>query len=123
MAYLSIFLGGFLGTIARYSIGKKVGQFWQKPFPLGTLIINMSGSFIIGFLFTFFAVRNNIAQTVQIGMTTGFTGAYTTFSAFSYEALKLIEDREGLYLLMYIGSSLLAALLMVHLGIVVANLI
>ena len=88
--------GGFLGAIARYAIGLWIGQRWGRSFPLGTFFINVSGSFLIGFLMALFTERLMLNPQWRIFLVIGFLGAYTTFSTFEYETGALVKDGEWL---------------------------
>jgi len=87
-------LGGFLGAVARYAIGLWIGQKWGRSFPLGTFFINVSGSFLIGFLMALFTERLMLTPQWRIFFVIGFLGAYTTFSTFEYETGALLKDGE-----------------------------
>jgi len=91
---LVIGLGGFLGAVARYAIGIWIGQKWGRTFPLGTFVINVSGSFLIGFLMALFTERLMLNPQWRMFFVIGFLGAYTTFSTFEYETGALLRDGE-----------------------------
>ncbi|CAB1129323.1 Putative fluoride ion transporter CrcB [Candidatus Hydrogenisulfobacillus filiaventi] len=105
-------LGGALGSLARYHVGRLVGLAWGRLFPLGTWIINVSGSFAIG-LTAALAARHVLAPAALQLTETGFIGAYTTFSTFSYETVRLVEQRlwrtAAANLLLSAGAGLAAA--------------
>src|SRR5271167_3183048 len=84
---LAIGAAGFFGSIARYVIGLMFGRLGYR-FPLGTLFINISGSFFLGWLMAH-AVTRNVSDTTKLAIGVGFVGAYTTFSTFMYETNKL----------------------------------
>lgn len=122
MILLTVFVSGFLGSILRFYLSKTIGESWDKPFPLGTFLINVSGSLILGFLLTILAREMYLPSEIKTGITVGFVGAYTTFSTFSYESLQLINDREWLNSFLYLGLSLGVSLLMTAFGISLAKL-
>jgi CrcB protein len=96
--YLVVALGGALGTISRYFVSGVVANAFGETFPWGTLIINVTGSFIIGFFFTLSAPDGRLfvsGSTRQFVMT-GFCGGFTTFSSFSLQTMNLIRDGEWL---------------------------
>ena len=93
---LIIGLGGFLGAVVRYAIGLWIGQRWGRSFPLGTFLINVSGSFLIGFLMSLFTERLMLNPQWRMFLVIGFLGAYTTFSTFEYETGALVKDGEWL---------------------------
>ena len=90
--YIAVALGGALGAMARYWIGNLVAERFPTRFPLGTLIINVSGSFIVGFFLSLVSERVNIHPNWKLAVAVGFVGAYTTFSTFEYETFRLLEN-------------------------------
>lgn len=87
-----VFIGGCLGAVARYLLGFIVNQKSRGRFPLGTMVVNLVGTVIIGFLV---GASTSMDPRVLLFADVGFTGAFTTFSSFSYETLILLE--QGLY--------------------------
>ena len=84
-------LGGFVGANARYLLGLWVATRYGTSFPLGTFIINITGSFILGLIMGLLDAHV-LAPAVRLALGIGFVGAYTTFSTFTYETLRLIES-------------------------------
>jgi CrcB protein len=119
--YLAVALGGALGAMARYWIGTIVGERFPTRFPLGTLIINVTGSFIIGFFLTLVSERINIHPNWRLAVAVGFVGAYTTFSTFEYETFKLLETGSGISGFMNVIISLMFGFLGVWGGIALAR--
>jgi fluoride exporter len=91
--YLAVAAGGALGACLRYFIGGVVFARMRMPFPLATFFINVSGSFIIGFFLTLATERLSVSPHLRLAIAVGFVGAYTTFSTFEYESIRLIEER------------------------------
>jgi len=94
--YFAVALGGALGTISRYFISGVVANAFGETFPWGTLVINITGSFIIGFFATLTAPEGRLmvgGMTRQFVMV-GICGGYTTFSSFSLQTLNLMRDGE-----------------------------
>lgn len=87
-----VFVGGALGAVARFLLGFVVNQRNMGTFPLGTLVVNLTGTVIIGFLAQ---TTTRLDPRVLLFADVGFVGAFTTFSSFSYETLILLE--QGLY--------------------------
>jgi len=88
--YLVIGLGGFLGANARYLIGNWAAQRWGTAFPFGTLLINATGSFILGLFLGATTERFLIDPRWRLFFAVGFLGAYTTFSTYTYESIQLV---------------------------------
>lgn len=85
------FFGG-LGCISRYLVSGWVYNFMGRALPYGTLAVNIGGSFLLGFLMTFGLRSTLLPPGLRIGLTVGFMGGFTTFSTFSFETLKLVEE-------------------------------
>lgn len=95
--YVFIALAGALGTLARYSLAGFVQQFNSSFFPFGTLVVNITGCFVAGFLWTLFESRWAVAGEVRTFVLVGFMGAFTTFSAFILETGMLVRSTEWVY--------------------------
>jgi CrcB protein len=91
---LIIGIGGFIGAVTRYLIAIWIAQKWPRPFPLGTFAINVSGSFLIGFLMVLLLDRLAAPPFWRLFLVVGFLGAYTTFSTFEYETGGLVGNGE-----------------------------
>lgn len=105
MTYLWIAVFGTLGCLARYGMTRFIQDFWGNAFPLATLIINVSGAFLMGFLFIETLERLTVSPPLRTGILTGFLGGYTTFSTFALEVLTLAEQGEPGRALLYLGLS------------------
>jgi CrcB protein len=114
-------LGGFLGASSRYLISKWVEMKWENVFPSGTLVVNTLGSFLLGFLMVIFIEKTANYTNLKIILTTGFLGAFTTFSTFSFETMMLLEDQSFLIAGLNVITNLFLGLLAVMLGIFIAR--
>jgi len=104
VAWLYVGIGAFLGANARYWVGGWAAERFGTVFPFGTFLINLTGSFAIGLLAAFFAERA-FSPNWRLFLMVGFLGGYTTFSSYSYEALRLLEDRAYLLGALYLFGS------------------
>lgn len=98
---LAVAVGGSLGSVARFVVGTTIQERSGGVFPVGTLIVNISGSLLLGFLLEYALATPAISREARVLLTTGFVGGYTTFSTFSYETARLLQAgdyrRAGLY--------------------------
>ena len=118
LIYLLIALGGAIGSVARHGISEAVGLRFDGPFPSipwGTLIVNITGSFAIGF-FASYSGRPLANNEMRLFLMTGICGGYTTFSAFSLQTLNLLRAGDGARAAAYIASSVAFCLLGTWLG-------
>lgn len=88
--YLLVGMGGFLGTCARYWVSGWAAEKWGTTFPFGTLLINLSGSFVLGLFMTITTERLLLNPGWRLLFAVGFLGAYTTFSTYTYESVQLL---------------------------------
>jgi fluoride exporter len=114
-------IGGFLGAISRYGVALWIGQRWGRSFPLGTFVINVSGSFLIGLLMSLFTERFMVNPQWRLMLVVGFLGAYTTFSTFEYETGTLLKDSEWLIAGLNVVLSVFAGFVALKLGEVIAK--
>lgn len=101
----AVALGGAIGSVSRYLVGIGSGRLFGMAFPWGTLIINVTGSFLIGAFIGLFATRWDLSQTTRVFLTVGICGGYTTFSTFSLDAFYLMERGELLSSAVYMIAS------------------
>lgn len=109
--YLLVFLGAGLGGAARHAVNSAALHFFGPGFPFGTLIVNIVGSFLMGALVEWFALRADPGFAWRIFLTTGVLGGFTTFSAFSLDAMALYERGEWFSAAAYVLASVTIALL------------
>jgi fluoride exporter len=120
-AVLAISLGGVLGANARYFVALYVAERLGTAFPYGTLLINVTGSLVIGFFLTLISERVSVDPLWRLFFATGFLGAYTTFSTYTFEAAQLLRDGSYGLAFLYLFGSVLAGMVGVFAGIVVAE--
>jgi CrcB protein len=122
MPYLLVGLGGFIGANARFVVARLVGAMFETRFPLGTFVINISGSFLLGVLGTLVAQKAMPdSEAMRLALGVGFLGAFTTFSTFEFETHALFDDGSWLTATTNMFASLFVGLLAVRAGIVVAK--
>ena len=92
MSLLFIGVGGFVGAIARYLIDGVVSEATGAAFPWGTLVVNISGAFVIGMLFALVIERAALSPDLRGPLMIGFVGSYTTFSTLALESWRMFED-------------------------------
>ena len=119
--YFIIGLGGFFGAVARYAVALWVGQNWGRIFPLGTFIVNVSGSFCISLFMSLFTEKFMVNPQIRLFLVIGFLGAYTTFSTFEYETGNLIKDGEWFIALANVILSVIAGFVALKLGELIAK--
>jgi CrcB protein len=113
MTVLWVALGAAIGAPARYLTDRAVQGWHDSVFPWGTLTVNLIGSFLLGLLT---AVSDHVAPAVGAALGVGLCGALTTYSTFSYEILRLLEDRARFYAVANVVASLLGGFGAVGLG-------
>jgi len=120
--YLWVAAGGAMGTVARYFVSGVVANAFGQTFPWGTLIVNISGCFVIGFFtgLTGPDGRLMVSGTTRQFVIYGLCGGYTTFSSFSLQTLNLMNDRQWFYAGGNVLGSVILCMLSVWLGAVAA---
>ena len=124
-ALLWVGTGGFFGAIARYSLSLYLSDRFPlisgKPIPAGTAFVNITGSFLLALFLCYASKRADFPAGVKLLIGTGFFGAYTTFSTYANESIKLINEGQWLTGLSYIIGTNLLCLLGVVSGLYIAN--
>src|SRR5262245_18485726 len=128
MQILLVSAGSVVGGLLRWAVGVAFGSVLDTPFPLGTFVINMSGSMFLGWFSTVLSERLVLppngwlsAGDLRLLVAVGFTGAYTTFSTYEYEAHQRLEDGLGLLAITYLVGSMVLGLLAVRAGVLLAR--
>ena len=118
--YLVVLAGAGLGGLLRYVIGGWIMARYGGRFPLGTFVINVTGSFLIGLLMTLMTERWNPHPHWRLFLVVGVLGGYTTFSSFEYEALQTVRDGARWMALLYVTGSVVVGYCAVWLGALLA---
>jgi CrcB protein len=118
---LAITVCGGLGCLSRYLISGWVYTLLGRNFPYGTFVVNVTGAFIIGFLMEFGLRSALLPATLRVGITVGFLGGLTTFSTFSYETFRLLEEGNFITASANVLASVLVCLIFTWLGISAAR--
>ena len=114
---LSVAVGGSLGAVARYLMSVSPLAAVFEKFPLPTFLINVIGSFLIGFFAVVFADRMPLNENIRMAVVVGFLGAFTTFSAFEMEIFGLMRERQLLIAFLYLLLSVMVGFLGVLSGV------
>ena len=120
---IAIAVGGALGALSRFWATNLANLLFGTDFPYGILIVNIAGSFAIGIVFILLVERSLLPTFWGAGLMVGFLGAFTTFSAFSLQALGLLESGRFLAVAIYIAASVIICILAAALGMLIARLI
>lgn len=122
-APIAVALGAIAGSLCRYYVGQWLTQSINTEFPIETLIVNLSGCFLMGLIVTLFVEKFSWKPDLILLLTTGFLGAYTTFSAYELDTANLLEKKNLQADLIYWIGSPLMGLLLFYLGVILARLI
>ena len=117
----AIGIGGALGSVLRYELSAWVQALATRGFPYGTLVVNVLGCLLMGFLFVVFSDRLGANAIWRVGLLVGVLGGFTTFSSFSMETFNLIEQGAILQAVANVVASVLLCLAATWLGVVVAR--
>jgi fluoride exporter len=121
MGYAIVFLGGGLGAALRHGVNLGAARWIGPAFPFGTLIVNVTGSLIMGLIAGYFAFKGDAAQGWRLFLTTGILGGYTTFSAFSLDAALLYERGDVSLAAVYVLGSVLLSIAALFAGLAIAR--
>jgi CrcB protein len=116
-----IFIGGGIGSIVRYILGRWVNAFHNSNFPFGTLTINIIACFVLGFIIGLADHKQLLSPASRLFWAVGFCGGFSTFSAFSSETLTLIQQGQNSTMLLYIILSVVVCLIATFGGLLIAE--
>jgi CrcB protein len=114
-------LGGVVGALARYWLAGVVQQLEGSDFPLGTLVVNLLGSFVVGAVMTLSLERGLLDADLRILLAVGLCGGFTTMSTFSYETVALLRDGEAVMALGNVGLTVIGCVAAVWAGTAIAR--
>lgn len=113
---IMIGIGGFIGSIARYLSQQFIQRHFPSSFPFATLWVNITGCFLIGFIYALSERGNMLTPEWRLFLATGICGGFTTFSAFAFENIGLLRDGQFVYAGIYTVVSVAAGLIAAYLG-------
>lgn len=119
--FILVFVGGGIGAALRHGVNISFARWFGTGFAWHTLFENVTGSLVMGLLAGYFAFKGEASQSLRLFLTTGILGGYTTFSAFSLDAMLLWEKDERWQALAYVLSSVAVAIVCLWLGLMVAR--
>ncbi len=120
---LLICLGGAIGTGARFLVSSAMARAYGPGFPLGTLLVNVTGSFLIALVIELSLRSGWVNPELRLFLTTGVMGGYTTYSSFNYESLRLVQDGRPGAAALNVSATLLGCALAGLLGLATARLV
>jgi CrcB protein len=118
-----VFIGGGIGAVFRYWMYGVAGKLIGADFPYGTLIVNIFGCFMIGFLMSVFEERFIVQPALRIFLTIGILGGFTTFSTFSFETVALLQEGSYFFGVVNIVVTFVGTLTVAWFGLVIGKLI
>ena len=120
MTFLCVFIGGGLGSLVRYGT-----SIWLRgnsdQFPLSTLLVNLIGCFVLGYLATSSLFVERMSLPMRVGLTTGFLGGFTTFSTFGLDGVRLIQSGALMWMFSYTAMSVFGGFAAAYLGMRLAG--
>jgi CrcB protein len=121
MLILYIAIGSALGGVSRYVLGTALQERLGVGFPIGTLLVNITGSLLIGFIIRFALGGSEMSPETRVFLTTGFCGGYTTFSTFSYETAVMFENGQARRAVLYVTLSVVLSVVATFAGFALAQ--
>ncbi len=121
--WFNLIAGGIAGTVSRYLLAGFVYQVFGADFPYGTLVVNLIGCFLIGFLASLSEEKFLLSPSARLLLMVGFCGAFTTFSTFMLETANLMKNGENLKAFMNVAASVVIGFLVFRLGVFFAEIL
>lgn len=121
MPYILIAVGGACGAAARFALDSWVSARASGDFPWGTLLVNVSGTFMLGLLFSLAVERGVLSAEIRLPLLVGFLGSYTTFSTWMLETLRLVEEGAWLAAVVNAAGSVMLGMAAVVVGIAIGR--
>ena len=119
---LAIAVAGAAGAVSRFWMTRTIFEWLGTGFPYATLIINISGSLLLGFFSVLFLQKIDVPEPLRFAILIGFLGAFTTFSTFSYETLSLLEQGQQFKAMIYVSASILICVFASWCGVLLARI-
>lgn len=123
LRWLSLIGGGAIGTVARYSVSKVLHENYTSTFPIGTLVVNLTGCFVIGFLAALSEDKTWFSYEMKLFLISGFCGAFTTFSTFMFETSSLLKTGDLLRATSYMMASMVVGFLFFRAGVFLGKIV
>ena len=114
---LAVAIGGALGAVSRYALSSLINELAARPSVLGMLIVNLTGSLLLGLLLGYAEERAELPEVWRVAGGAGFIGAYTTFSTLMFESVDRLEQGEAVFVLAYLAGSIVAGLALAYAGL------
>ena len=121
LIWLYVAAGSALGGVSRYIIGSALQQRFGMTFPVGTLLVNVTGSLLLGFVLRLAFGGAQMSPESRIFLTTGFCGGYTTFSTFSYETAAMLDTGQYSRAVLYVTLSVVLSIIATFAGLALAQ--
>jgi CrcB protein len=119
---VAVTLGGIVGTLLRFATGTWVANHWPRYFYTGTLAVNIVGCLLIGYLYGLFLARPEIPAELRAGLMVGFLGGLTTFSSFSLDTVRLLDNGQAMLAIGYCAISVFGGLLATWAGLALTKI-
>ncbi len=120
---LIIGTGGFVGSISRYLVQQIMQEKFDTTFPIGTMAVNIFGSFIIGLVYALSEKGDVLSSEWRLFLAVGICGGFTTFSSLAYESFQMIKLEQFFFVALYMGLSLFLGLIATYLGVISLKLL